>query len=124
MSGGHFEYSQYRINDIADEIEEIIEKNGKPIPWEDLDYYDRQQFGNNEKAYEKAEAVEKFYNTYYPPEIIERFKEGLKVLRRAYIYAQRIDWLLSGDDGEDSFMRRLDKELVELNGKEADNGKS
>lgn len=124
MSGGHFEYSQYRINDIADELEEIIEKNGKPIPWEDLDYYDRQQFDNNEKTYEKAEAVEKFYNTYYPPEIIERFKEGLKVLRRAYIYAQRIDWLLSGDDGEDSFMRRLDKELVELNGKEADNGKS
>ena len=27
MSGGHFDYNQYRIEDVAREIEEIIEKN-------------------------------------------------------------------------------------------------
>ena len=32
----------------------------------------------------------------------------------AAIYAQRIDWLLSGDDGEESFKRRLKEELDEL----------
>lgn len=27
---------------------------------------------------------------------------------------QRIDWLLSGDDGEENFLRRLKKDLGEL----------
>jgi hypothetical protein len=35
----------------------------------------------------------------------------------AAIYVQRIDWLMSGDDGEESFMRRLKEELDELDSK-------
>jgi hypothetical protein len=27
---------------------------------------------------------------------------------------QRMDWLLSGDDGSESFVRRLDEDLLEL----------
>ena len=38
-------------------------------------------------------------------------KEGIHHLKIAYIYAQRIDWLLSGDDGEETFLERLQKEL-------------
>lgn len=30
------------------------------------------------------------------------------------IYTQRIDWLLSGDDGEESFHSRLKEELDKL----------
>jgi hypothetical protein len=41
-------------------------------------------------------------------------KEGIEALKRAQIYAHRIDWLLSGDDGEESFLRRLEEELNEL----------
>jgi hypothetical protein len=36
------------------------------------------------------------------------------VLRQAYVYAQRIDWLVCGDDGEDSFQRRLKFEMEKL----------
>jgi hypothetical protein len=32
-------------------------------------------------------------------------------LKAGYIYAHRIDWLLSGDDGEESFNKRLTEEL-------------
>jgi hypothetical protein len=32
----------------------------------------------------------------------------------AQIYAQRIDWLVSGDDNEDSFHKRLAKDLAEV----------
>jgi hypothetical protein len=32
----------------------------------------------------------------------------------AQIYAQRIDWLISGDDGEDSFRERLKEDLEKL----------
>jgi guanylate kinase len=42
---------------------------------------------------------------------IEEFKKGLIILRQAQIYTQRNDWLVSGDDGEDSFHSRLKKEL-------------
>lgn len=95
MSGGHFDYSQYRINEIIDGIEDIIEKNNKPreeptSSWESEFYYE------------------------YPEDIIDEFKRGLTFLKIAKIYAQRIDWLVSGDDGEDSFRERLLEDLKKL----------
>ena len=44
-------------------------------------------------------------------------KRAVYVLRMAYIYARRVDWLLAGDDGEDSFVERLQMELSELKAK-------
>ena len=95
MSGGHFDYSQYRIDEIIDGVEDIIEKNRKPreeptSSWESEFYYD------------------------YPDDIIEEFKKGLRYLKMAKIYAQRIDWLVSGDDGDNSFRIRLYEDLKKL----------
>ena len=53
----------------------------------------------------------------YSKETIKEFKKGLAILKKAYIYAQRIDWLLSGDDGEESFHERLKEELDNLKSK-------
>ena len=39
------------------------------------------------------------------------FKQGILFLEIAYIYAQRIDWYLSGDDGKEQFIKRLKEEL-------------
>lgn len=75
MSGGHFEYRQYVIGEIADDVERLI--------------------GEGE----------------YSPEVIARFKNGVDALRMASIYAQRIDWLVIGDDSEESFIRRLSEDL-------------
>jgi hypothetical protein len=47
-------------------------------------------------------------------EVIEKFKEAVIILRKAAIYTQRIDWLLSGDDEEETFLKRLKKDLKEL----------
>jgi len=44
-------------------------------------------------------------------ETIEKFREAAHTLRQAAEMAQRVDWLVSGDDGEDSFMRRWEKEV-------------
>jgi hypothetical protein len=85
MSGGRFEYKQNNINYIADKIEEVVLKNSK-----------------------------KKIDNKYPEEVIEKFKEGIDILRKAAIYAQRIDWLLSGDDGEETFLERLKKDLDKL----------
>jgi hypothetical protein len=108
MSGGAFNYDQYKIGYMVDQIEEILVKNGvektpedlKNEGWRDPDWY---------KKY-----PEDLFHYKYPDEVIEKMKEGIEVLKRAQIYAQRIDWLLSGDDGEESFLRRLEEELNEL----------
>ena len=51
-------------------------------------------------------------------EDIPRFKTEVdKVihhLKMAHTMVQRIDWFLSGDDGEDSFYRRLQTDLSEI----------
>jgi len=104
MSGGRFDYKQFYITEIADNIEGILIEQGKEIPrselWGDKEYYEKYP-------------EEKFHYT-YPEHIQEKFKEAVKVLRIAHVYAQRIDWYLSGDDGDENFIRRLSEELKEL----------
>jgi hypothetical protein len=51
---------------------------------------------------------------HFTPETIKEFQRGLNLLRQAHVYAQRIDWLVSGDDGEDSFHSRLKNDLEKL----------
>jgi hypothetical protein len=89
MSGGHFNYEQYKIEQIADEVEQIIISN------------------NGDKIDQHGYRI----GYSFSEETIAEFKKGLDVLRQARIYAQRIDWLVSGDDGEDSFHTRLKKDL-------------
>ena len=101
MSGGHFDYAQYRMNDIVNKIEEIIARNNLEIAE-----------GNKPKddwGFDEQSDYE------YPPHIIEEFKNAVKHLKIAQVYAQRVDWLVSGDDGEESFMERLDEDLKKLN---------
>lgn len=108
MSGGAFNYDQYKIGYIADIIEGTIVRNGvektpeelKQEGWRDPDWY---------KKY-----PEDLFHYKYPDEVIEKMKEAVKVLKIAQVYAHRVDWLLSGDDGEESFLRRLHEELSGL----------
>ena len=77
MSGGHFDYAQFRIEDIVAGVEELIANN-----WRE-----------------------------FTPATIAEFRVGSFFLRTAAVYAQRIDWLVSGDDSEETFHQRLAKEL-------------
>lgn len=91
MSGGHFDYNQYKIRTIIESIEDVM---------------DNSEF-NIENGYD--------YDEYrYSPETLEEFRKGIDVLKKAAVYAQRIDWLISGDDGEEAFHRRLKEELEEI----------
>ena len=165
MSGGHFDYQQYHIEDIADSIEREIEEATKPKPpkvWKEhasvfkkmddwhfkriymgfktydeaVKYFKKDkaykfvreyekdekrisEFMEGEKMVEVRETKYQEYedDEYYPEytdETIQIFKDAVKILRKAAIYANRIDWLLSGDDGEDNLKERLKKELKEL----------
>lgn len=109
MSGGAFDYKQYNIGMIADEIEQTIERSGRPKTKEELK---DESWGRDTSWYEKYPEDLNHYK--YPDDVIEKFKEGLDILRKAQIYAQRIDWLVSGDDGEESFHKRLKEDLDKL----------
>ena len=50
----------------------------------------------------------------FSEQTIAEFKKAVQALRIAYIYTQRIDWLVSGDDGEDTFHRKLKLSLANL----------
>lgn len=84
MSGGHFEYKQYYIDDIADSIERSLDN----------------------PSYDEEDS--------YTEDTIQIMKDAVNTLRKAAIYAHRIDWFLSGDDGEETLKERLADDLKKL----------
>lgn len=123
MSGGRFEYSQWKIRDIAEEVDKEIRRNGRKKTDQEI----KDESWHDPEWYEKY--PEDRYHYKYPDEVIKEFEKGYYILRLAEIYAQRIDWLLSGDDGDESFIERLaqEKEILKKeyhvrksNGKRAD----
>jgi hypothetical protein len=109
MSGGRFDYNQYRIREIAEDIQQTIDKNGLKLD-DDLIKENKKWYGDD--YYERF--PEELYHYKYPLEVIEKFKEAVVILKKAEIYAQRIDWLLSNDDSEESFFKRLEEDLKEI----------
>lgn len=113
MSGGFFENAQYRIADIYTGIEEYV--NGRELDEDDVrDYINDRWLEDDEKDY-----IRKHHHTIpnrycYTEETLSEFRKAIEVLKKAEVYAQRIDWLLSGDDGESSFHKRLEEELNKL----------
>lgn len=175
MSGGAFDYNQYRIDDIIERIEREIHDATKPRPatynvqyvsvWEIVDehcsrglidhpFRELKTLDEVRKAMKtlpwKVEIIEdkgdkiifteggktlyvydgeydeypaeydkdgfKVYPYYpdYTEETINEFKKGVEILKMARIYAQRIDWLICGDDGEESFHERLAEDLADI----------
>lgn len=108
MSGGHWDNQQWHIDNIADGIEQEVITSGKPIPKQKWDYYERQEYEETHKQP---------MNYAYPESTLRRMEEAVYALKRASIYAQRVDYLLSGDDGEESFEERLQNELADLDSK-------
>lgn len=184
MSGGHFDYQQYLLREIADTIEHDIARALKPKPdmihedyWviNEMDYpnswhvYPRfyQTFETQGEAVnylkqhevvEEAAVDHPYVHTFkddilfqskdldmirtkdteripvlysihhaeydrYPydedvlelsDKSIETMKEAYRQIRIAEIYAQRVDWMMSGDDGEETMQKRLAEELRSL----------
>lgn len=92
MSGGHFYYQQHNILNIADDIEGIIRSNG---------IGDVDQWGDK-------------IGTNFSDATIDEFKKAHMQLQLAYVYVRRIDWLMSGDDAEETFHERLAEDLERL----------
>lgn len=110
MSGGFFNYDQSKIRNMINSIEELINNNGRAKTEQELK---DGAWGTNYKEYYENYPKEKYFHK-YPDEVIEEFKKGITHLQIAYVYAQRIDWLVSSDDSEESFIKRLNEDLNKL----------
>jgi hypothetical protein len=83
MSGGHFDYIQYRIEDASEEIGFLIRDNNKK--------------GTNEFG-------DPIYRS-FSDEVIEKFKSGKSLIDVCAKIVKEIDYLVSGDNGEESFLK-------------------
>ena len=92
MSGGTYDYIQFRLNEVADDIKEKIKKN--------------EEMRRNPSECDEDER--------YDEATVKKFKEAVAVIKMASIYIHRIDWLLSGDDGEEDFRKRLTEEITQF----------
>lgn len=88
MSGGEFDYTQYQMGNTARQIEEMLGKRD-----------------------------DEFYG-HIRDDTRLKFQEAILMLKKAEIAVQRIDWFVSGDDGEDTFHERWGKDYQELMAKE------
>jgi len=80
------------LEQIAGEIQELIDNNHS----------------------EKLDSFGFRVGHFYSEDVINEFENAVHVLRSAKIYAERIDLLVSGDEGEEHFIERLWAELGEI----------
>lgn len=87
MSGGHFDYNCFKIRDFADELEREIKSNKI-----------KDEFG---------------YCHNYNKKTISRLKKFHKHLTKVAELAKTIEWMYSGDVGEEDFIKEFDKNFKE-----------
>lgn len=113
MSGGSLNYVSGYINEAADEIERRI--NGEEVDECDIESLIR-EYDLDET---EAKYVREHHHTmpnpfYYSPSTLDQMKTALHHLKVASIYAHRLEWLFSGDDGEETFHECLREDLDKL----------
>lgn len=84
MSGGAFDYRQGVINQLIDDLERLLCEQRK---------VELRQFP---RVSNYAQSVAEY---------------TIRQLKICYTCVQRLDWLISGDDGDESFATRLHDEL-------------
>ena len=90
MSGGYFDYQEYKISQIADEIQHLIDTNDDDT---------KDEWGTPR-------------GNHYQKKVIDRFDVAIRTLWQAFEMVRRIDYLVSDDDGEDTFLQRWAEESL------------
>ena len=109
MSGGSMEYVFSRINEAADRVLDFLQDIDGHMDMEDPsgrhleialeNYGEKSEFKSGDAALAG---------------IKKRLWDAYVTLRKASIYAQRVEWWQSGDDGSLDFIGRTDEELEAL----------
>lgn len=92
MSGGTFDYSQYELRGVMDQIRIFINEN---------DSHDTDEYGD---------VVGRFYSK----ETLKHLEEAIYQIKKALVYINKIDLLYAADYDEQSFREELEDELIAL----------
>jgi len=90
MSGGHFDYRCFAISNFAEELQHEIDINNDKT---------KDEYGDN---------VGEGLSAY----TLERVVKAQKIIETAGKLAREIEWLYSGDYGEESFIKLIDKIII------------
>lgn len=107
MSGGSMDYAYGKIQEAAMYIQhelanaELCRKNGRFF---DVSKY----YSEKHSDIDYLKSPEALTNA-----VIKRLRDALICVRKAAIYAERVEWLTSGDDGYEDFCMRLDEQLAD-----------
>jgi hypothetical protein len=98
MSGGYFNYENYKIDEIADQVERLINAAEKGASGDESDAteWEKDLFANGSTELKAA------------------LRDASICLLKAACYAKRLDWLLAGDDGEETFLKKLNEQLKNI----------
>jgi hypothetical protein len=91
MSGGHFNYQQHHMKDIAEFIQLAIDQN---------DSTKKDEYGHD-------------VGNHYPKEIVSRLQKAATIISQAYEMAYVIDYLLSDDLGPETFLKRWEEKKLD-----------
>ncbi len=95
MSGGAFEYKQYKIQDLIEDMENLLVRLDKE-PIDSFECNSLKNYIDDKDSFKKI------------------VQKNIDLLKKSYLYTQRIDWFISGDDGEETFYERLEEEIEKL----------
>ena len=84
MSGGAFDYAYFNVEQFADELEFKIKNRHIENVYGELPY----QFSD---------------------EVIEKLLKIIPITRKTSKLMKEVEWLYSGDNGEDSFLRNINR---------------
>jgi len=106
MSGGHYNYAYYHLDELADQIEGDFINDGKYLgeDWshEISNSFDLKYPNKEYDRLEDATLEEK-------PIILNEIKSLIRDLRKCSKRAKELEWYMSGDTGATSFLRRLNE---------------
>jgi len=91
MSGGYFDYNSARISQFAEDLQHEIDLNNDPTLNQ---YQEMRGFDFNE-------------------ETLSRIKKIHRIIKLAGKLTREAEWLYSGDHGEESFNKLIDRILNE-----------
>jgi hypothetical protein len=105
MSGGHYDYTWFKIESLADEIRNDLDKANEP-----------EEFEKGSSGFEyslNGHLIEAIGPHSEARPIVERIMKNLYRLAKE---AKEVEWLLSGDTSVESFLERYNK-IQRENGK-------
>ena len=114
------EYVCWRINEAADYVSRELKRqreryaNGEypreVVSWKKSKFTRKDgsegEFMVADKIIESSKSIAE--------KTLSRMEDAVKCLREAAVYAERVEWLTSDDDSEQSFCQRLDKQLAKV----------